>query len=233
MDFRRRLAAEALGTAMLAATVVGSGIMAVRLTGDIALALLCNTLATGAVLVVLIAILGPVSGAHLNPAITAAFALRREIAAGMAGAYAAAQVAGGIAGTAIAQLMFARPMFELSDTARAGPPLWLSEAVATFGLVLVVLAGLRVSRSGLPWLIGLYIVAAYWFTASTSFANPALTLARSLSDSFAGIRLQDVPAFIGAQVLGMLAAVALTSWLFRPAIAPAQVDCAGPSATPG
>lgn len=215
MDLRRRLAAEAVGTAFLAAAVVGSGLMAERLTGDAALALLCNTLPTGAMLVVLIAVLGPVSGAHLNPAVTAAFALRREIPPRDAAAYVLAQVAGGVAGTMAAHLMFAGPALQFSSTARTGPSLWLAEAIAAFGLVSVILAGVRFDRRSLPWLVGLYITAAYWFTASTSFANPAVTVARSLTDSFSGIRPADAPAFIVAQLAGALAALALTNWLLR------------------
>ena len=213
MDLRRRLAAEALGTAALVAAVVGSGMMAERLTGDAALALLCNTLPTGAMLVVLITILGPISGAHLNPAVTAAFALKREMPPRDAALYVVAQVAGGIAGTAIAHLMFAAPILEASATVRAGSGLWFSEAVAAFGLVSVILAGMRFEPRSLPWLVGLYIVSAYWFTASTSFANPAVTIARSLTASFSGIRPIDAPAFIAAQFAGALAALTLMNWL--------------------
>ena len=187
--------------------------MAERLTGDAALALLCNTLPTGAMLVVLIAVLSPISGAHLNPAVTAAFALNREIAPRDAALYVIAQIAGGIAGTAAAHLMFAAPILEASATVRAGPNLWFSEAVAAFGLVSVILAGIRFEPRSLPWLVGLYIISAYWFTASTSFANPAVTVARSLTASFSGIRPIDAPAFIAAQFAGALAALALMSWL--------------------
>jgi glycerol uptake facilitator-like aquaporin len=213
MDIGRRLAAEALGTAFLVAAVVGSGMMAERLTGDAALALLCNTLPTGAMLVVLIAVLGPISGAHFNPAVTAVFALRRDISSRDAALYVAAQVAGGIAGTVAAHLMFAAPILEASATVRAGSNLWFSEAVAAFGLVSVILAGMRTEPRSLPWLVGLYIISAYWFTASTSFANPAVTVARSLTASFSGIRPIDAPAFIIAQFTGALAALALMSWL--------------------
>ena len=213
MDLRRRLAAEALGTAALVAAVVGSGMMAERLTGDAALALLCNTLPTGAMLVVLITILGPISGAHLNPAVTAAFALKREMPACDAALYVIAQTAGGIAGTAIAHVMFAAPILEASATVRAGSGLWFSEAVAAFGLVSVILAGMRFEPRSLPWLVGLYIVSAYWFTASTSFANPAVTIARSLTASFSGIRPIDAPAFIAAQFAGALVALTLMNWL--------------------
>lgn len=210
MDFRKALAAEALGTGFLVATVVGSGLMAVQLTGDMALALLCNALATGAMLAVLIAVFGPISGAHFNPAVTVVLALRRQIAPRAAGLYALAQVAGGIAGTMLAHLMFAAPVVQLAGTVRSGPNLWLAEAVASFGLVAVILAG---RRAAMPWLVGLYIVAAYWFTASTSFANPAVTIARTLSDSFAGIRPADAPAFIVAQFAGALVALAVVGWL--------------------
>lgn len=213
MDLRRRLAAEALGTAFLAAAVVGSGLMAESLTNDGALALLCNMLPTGAILVVLITLLRPVSGAHLNPAVTVAFALRREIAPRHAGLYVLAQITGGIAGTTIAHLMFAEPALQIATTARTGPSLWLAEAIAAFGLVWVILAAVRLGGHALPWLVGLYITAAYWFTASTSFANPAVTVARSLTDSFSGIRPGDAPAFIVAQLAGSLAALALTGWL--------------------
>ena len=213
MDLPRRLAAEATGTAFLVGAVVGSGIMAERLTDDGALALLCNTLPTGAILVVLITIFGPVSGAHFNPAVTAAFALKREFTPRDAGLYVLAQVVGGIAGTIAAHLMFAEAPIQIATTVRAGPSLWLAEAIATFGLVSVIFAGIRTDPRALPWLVGLYITAAYWFTASTSFANPAVTVARSLTDSFSGIRPGDGPAFIAAQLVGSLAALALTGWL--------------------
>lgn len=217
MDLRRRLAAEALGTGFLVAAVVGSGIMAERLTTDGALALLCNTLPTGAILVVLITILGPISGAHFNPAVTLAFALRRAMARREAASYVLAQIAGGIVGTLLAHLMFAEPLLQLSSTARGGPPLWIAEGVATFGLGSVILAGLRFEVRALPWLVGLYITSAYWFTASTSFANPAVTVARALTDSFSGIRPVDAPAFIAAQFAGSLLALALMHWLLPPA----------------
>ncbi len=212
----RRLAAEALGTAFLVAAVVGSGIMAQRLTDDPALALLCNTVPTGAILVVLIATLGPLSGAHFNPAVTAVLALRREIGPAEALGYAAVQSAGGIAGTMLAHLMFAEPMLQLSTTQRDGANLWLAEAVAAFGLVSVIIVGGRTRPLALPALVGLYITAAYWFTASTSFANPAVTLARSLTDSFAGIRPVDVPTFVVAQLVGSLVAAAVAGWMIRP-----------------
>lgn len=212
-DLSRRLVAEALGTAMLVATVVGSGIMADRLTNDVALALLGNTLPTGAILIVLIAILGPISGAHFNPAVTLVFALRREIETSAAVAYFAAQLAGGIAGTFLAHAMFELPILQLSATVRTGTGQWTAEAVAAFGLVFTILAGLRFRSDAIPWLVGLYITAAYWFTASTSFANPAVAVARALSDSFAGIRPVDLPGFIAAELFGALLAMAFATWL--------------------
>ena len=216
MDLPRRLVAEALGTALLVATVVGSGIMADSLTSDTAIALLGNTLPTGAMLVALISILGPISGAHFNPAVSLVFALRGEMSARHAGLYAVAQILGGLVGTILAHAMFALPLLEASQHIRTGGAQWLSEAVAAFGLVAVILAGLRFQRDAVPWLVGLYITAAYWFTASTSFANPAVTIARALSDSFAGVRPIDVPAFILAQLAGALLGMALMGWLLRP-----------------
>lgn len=218
-DLPRRLAAEALGTGLLVATVVGSGIMADALTADDALSLLANTVATGAILVVLITTLGPLSGAHLNPAVSLVFALRGELPTRDLGAYVLAQAAGGIAGAILAHAMFALPLVQASTTARTGEAQWLSEAVATFGLVAVILAGLRLNRPAVPWLVGLYIVAAYWFTASTSFANPAVALARSLTDTFAGIRPLDLPGFVLAQLAGALLALGFMSWLLRGAAA--------------
>jgi glycerol uptake facilitator-like aquaporin len=221
-DLPRRAAAEALGTALLVAAVVGSGIMAERLTADAALALLANTLATGAMLVVLVACLGPVSGAHLNPGVTLGFAFARELRPADAAAYIAAQVAGGIAGTALAHLMFGLPLFAESAKARTGGAQWLAEGIAAFGLGLTILAGRRLAAASLPWLVGLYIVAAYWFTSSTSFANPAVALARSLTDSFAGIRPADVPAFALAELAGFALAFAFSGWLLRPSAPPAR-----------
>lgn len=213
-DLPRRLAAEALGTAMLVGTVVGSGIMADQLTDDVALSLLGNTIPTGAILVVLITILGPISGAHFNPAVTFAFALRREIELGQALPYVVAQIAGGIAGSLIAHAMFELPILQLSQTVRSGGGQWLAEIVATFGLVVTILAGIRFRAEAVPWLVGLYITAAYWFTASTSFANPAVAIARGFSDTFSGIRPLDVPAFIAAEAVGALLAVLLCGWFF-------------------
>jgi glycerol uptake facilitator-like aquaporin len=212
-DLSRRLAAEALGTALLVATVVGSGIMADRLTNDVALALLGNTLPTGAILVVLITIFGPISGAHFNPAVTLVFALRREIEASTAAAYVVAQVLGGIAGTLLAHAMFELPLLQASQTVRTGSGQWTAECVAAFGLVFTILAGLRFRPEGVPWLVGLYITAAYWFTASTSFANPAVAIARAFTDTFAGIRPIDVPAFIAAQLVAAIIAMAVAGWL--------------------
>jgi glycerol uptake facilitator-like aquaporin len=212
-DLPRRIVAEGLGTALLVATVVGSGIMADRLTDDVAVALLGNTLPTGAILIVLITILGPISGAHFNPAVTLVFALRREIEAKAALAYVAAQVAGGVAGTFLAHAMFELPILQASVTARTGTGQWTAEAVATFGLVFTILAGLRFRSDAIPWLVGLYITAAYWFTASTSFANPAVAIARAFSDTFAGIRPIDLPGFIAAEFLGAVIAMVFAGWL--------------------
>ena len=205
----RRLLAEGLGSLLLAATVIGSGIMAERLAGgNTAIALLANTGATVAVLGVLIALLGPVSGAHFNPAVTFIEALRRHLSWGEAGGYVAAQVAGCCAGAVVAHAMFSLPLLQSSTHVRAGSAQWLAEFVATFGLLLVVL-GHRRPRDA-PWMVAAWIGAAYWFTASTSFANPAITSARSLTDTFSGIRPSDVPAFITAQLAGAL--VALGAW---------------------
>jgi glycerol uptake facilitator-like aquaporin len=199
----QRLAAEALGTALLVATVVGSGIMAQSLTGgNDAVALLGNTLATGAILFVLITALGPVSGAHLNPAVSAVFAFRREIGWGTAVAFMLAQVAGGVSGTVLAHAMFEQPLLQLSAHVRTGVGQWLSEGVATFGLVLTILGTLRARPDAVPVSVSMVIVAGYWFTASTSFANPAVTVARALSDTFSGISPSNAPAFIVAQFAG-------------------------------
>jgi glycerol uptake facilitator-like aquaporin len=214
-DLTRRLAAEALGTMLLVATVVGSGIMAESLTRDVALALLGNTLPTGAILVVLITILGPISGAHFNPAVTTVFMLKGELAVVEGWSYVLAQVAGGIAGTLIAHAMFALPLWEASLKVRTGSPQWLAEAVAAFGLVATILAGLKFNRPAIPWLVGLYITAAYWFTSSTSFANPAVAIARSLTNTFSGIRPFDLPGFIAAELAGAILALWLMNWLLR------------------
>jgi glycerol uptake facilitator-like aquaporin len=214
-DLPRRLTAEALGTALLVATVVGSGIMAESLTRDVALALLGNTLPTGAILVVLITILGPISGAHFNPAVTLIFALRRELTPRDALLYIVVQIAGGIVGTMMAHAMFALPLLDASLKMRTGGAQWLAESVAAFGLVATILAGVRFERSSVPWLVGLYITAAYWFTSSTSFANPAVAIARSMTNTFSGIRPTDLPGFIAAELCGAVAALMLMSWLLR------------------
>lgn len=215
-DLQRRLAAEALGTALLVATVVGSGIMAERLTKDVALALLGNTLPTGAILVVAITILGPISGAHFNPAVSLVFALKRELPAREAVLYIVAQIAGGILGVVIAHAMFDLPLIDASTKIRSGGAQWIAEIVATFGLVCTILGGIRFKRDAVPWLVGLYITAAYWFTASTSFANPAVAMARALTNTFSGIRPIDLPGFIGAEICGALAALFVMTWLLRP-----------------
>ena len=212
----RRLAAEALGTALLLAVVIGSGIMGERLAGgNVAIALLGNTLATGAGLVVLITVFGPISGAQFNPAVTLAFALKREIGWELALAYVAAQLAGGVAGVYAAHAMFAEPILQVSTRLRGGPAQAFSEFVATFGLLATILGALKFRPSFTPVAVGLYITSAYWFTASTSFANPAVTIARSLSDTFAGIAPTSAPAFIAAQIAGAVAAVAVFSWLLK------------------
>jgi glycerol uptake facilitator-like aquaporin len=211
----RRLVAEWLGSAFLLAAVVGSGIMAQRLAGgNVALALLCNTIPTGAILVVLILIFGPLSGAHFNPAVTLAFALRGELPWGIAGLYIVVQIAGGIAGVSAAHLMFELPLWQASLTVRTGAGQWFAEGVATFGLLLTIFGCVARAPSAVPYAVGLYITSAYWFTASTSFANPAVTIARSLSDTFAGIAPRGVPAFIAAQLLGAGLAVMLSGWLW-------------------
>jgi len=209
------VSAEAIGTAFLLATVVGSGIMAFKLAGgNAALALLCNTLPTGAILTVLILTFGPVSGAHFNPAVSLAFALRGELPWSTSGLYVASQAIGGILGVWVAHLMFELPLWQFSATVRTGPGQWFAEAVATFGLLLTILGCVRCAPAAVPYAVGLYITAAYWFTASTSFANPAVTIARSLSDTFAGIAPAGVVAFVVSQFLGALLAVALARWLW-------------------
>jgi len=212
----QRAFCEWLGTAFLLAAVVGSGIMAQRLAGgNVALALLCNTLATGAILAVLILVFGPLSGAHFNPAVSLAFSLRGDLPWSAAVIYIVAQVLGGIAGVLAAHLMFELPVFQLSATVRSGAGQWLAEAIASFGLVLTIFGCAARAPAAVPYAVGLYITSAYWFTASTSFANPAVTIARSLSDTFAGIAPAGVIAFIAAQVAGMLAALAIDRWLWR------------------
>jgi glycerol uptake facilitator-like aquaporin len=219
-DLDRRLAVEAMGTAILVATVVGSGIMAETLTKDIGLALLGNTLPTGAILVVLITIFGPISGAHFNPAVTMVFALRRELPGREALPYMLAQIGGGIAGTMAAHIMFVLPILEASTKIRTGSGQWFAEAVAAFGLVVTILAGIRFERRAVPWLVGLYITAAYWFTASTSFANPAVAIARAMTNTFSGIRPADLPGFIAAELGGALIGMAFAIWLFRKQTSP-------------
>jgi glycerol uptake facilitator-like aquaporin len=212
----QRICAETLGTAFLLAAVVGSGIMAQKLaSGNLALALLGNTLPTGAMLVVLILIFGPISGAHFNPAVSLAFALRGELPWRDAAIYIAVQIAGAILGVWAAHMMFELPVWQLSLTARTGSGQWFAELVATFGLLLTIFGCLAHAPQAVAYAVGLYITAAYWFTASTSFANPAVTIARSLSDTFAGIAPSHVAAFILAQLLGAIAAVFLARWLWR------------------
>jgi glycerol uptake facilitator-like aquaporin len=215
-SFPVRLAAEFLGTLLLVAAVVGSGIMAERLTNDAALALLANTLATAAILVVLVTILGPVSGAHINPAVSLVFAVRRELPAREFALYVPAQLIGGLAGTALAHLMFDLALFMPGVQARTGASQWLAEAVATFSLVLAILGGIRYRPDAVPWLVGLVIASAFWFTASTSFANPAVTLARGFTTTFAGIAAGDVPAFMLAQIIGAMIAAGAAMILFAP-----------------
>jgi len=218
----RQLLAEFIGTALLLATVVGSGVMGVALaSGNDGIALLANAAATAGVLYVLIATLGPISGAHFNPAVTLALRLRGEIAGGAALAYVATQVAAAICGVLLAHAMFDLPLIQPGVHVRSGAPQWLSEAVATFGLLLTILLGARARPAALPALVASYIFAAYWFTASTSFANPAVTLARSLTQTFAGIRPADVLGFVLAQGLGAIAGVGVARLLQPPDDRPA------------
>lgn len=213
---RQRLAVEALGTALLVATVIGSGIMAARLAGgNEALALLCNTIPTAAILVVIVTVFAPISGAHFNPAVSAVLAFRGALPARDLAGYVAAQCAGGIVGTAVAHLMFDLPPLVMGNHARTGFGQWLGEIVATFSLVLVILAGGKTAPKAMPWLVGLVIAAAYWFTSSTSFANPAVTLARGLTTTFAGIAIGDVPGFVLAQLAGAALAAAAAASLSR------------------
>jgi glycerol uptake facilitator-like aquaporin len=212
----RKLFAELLGTALLLAIVVGSGIMADTLAnGNSAIALLGNTMATGAGLVVLITILGPISGAHFNPVVTMAFAARRDIGAALAIGYIVAQVIGAMLGVYAAHAMFGEAIIQISTKVRGGPALAFSEAVATFGLMVTIFGCIRFKPDFTPVAVGLYITSAYWFTASTSFANPAVTLARSLSNTFAGIAPSSVPIFIAAQLVGGVVGVLVFGWLLQ------------------
>lgn len=218
VSWGRRIVSEWLGTAFLLAAVVGSGIMAQRLAGgNVALALLCNTIPTGAILVVLILVFGPLSGAHFNPAVTLALATRGELSWRAAGPYIIAQIAGAVAGVWAAHLMFELPLWQISLTTRTGGGQWFAEAVATFGLLITIFGCAARAPAAIPYAVGLYITSAYWFTASTSFANPAVTIARALSDTFAGIAPGGVLAFIAAQLIGAAAATAVGGWLFREA----------------
>jgi glycerol uptake facilitator-like aquaporin len=211
----RRLAAECLGTGLLVATVVGSGIMSERLAGgNVALALLGNTLPTGAILVVLILSFAPISGAHFNPAVSLAMSLRQEHPWRELLPYVAAQIIGGVMGTLVAHGMFELPLLELATKARSGPAQWFAEFVATFGLIVTILAVSRFRSQAVPVAVGLYVTAAYWFTASTSFANPAVTIARAFTDSFSGIAPRDAPMFVVAQLIGALVGLAAMRWFF-------------------
>jgi len=209
----RKLVAEGLGTGLLVMAVVGSGIMADRLTEDVALALLANAIATGTALYVLITVFGPISGAQFNPVVTLVFALRGELSVGLALAHVVAQCAGGVIGTWAAHAMFDLPLWQISTTVRTGMPQWWAEVVATFGLVLAILGAIRAGAQ-VATVVACYITAAYWFTASTSFANPAVALARAFTDTFAGIRPVDLPGFWAAQIIGALLAAGLGGWLF-------------------
>ncbi len=214
-DLNRRLAAEALGTGLLVATVVGSGIMAAKLAGgNTAIALLGNTIPTGAILFVLITILGPISGAHFNPAVSLVVAWRGELQRSEMLLYCLAQVIGGCIGTFVAHAMFELPLWQVSTTARTGSAQWFAEFVASFGLLVTIIGGVKFKPDAVPTAVALYITAAYWFTASTSFANPAVTIARAVTDTFAGINPVHVAGFIVAQLLGALVGAALGSWLF-------------------
>jgi len=215
-DLTRRLTAEALGTFILVMAVVGSGIMAENLAGgNGAIALLCNTLATGAVLFVIITIFAPISGAHFNPAVSLVMMLRGDLGRRTTLAYIVVQIVGGCAGAIVAHLMFGLDLLQLGSTARTGLGQWAGEFIATFGLIATILGCIRFKPDAVATAVGLYITSAYWFTASTSFANPAVTIARSLSDTFAGISPGDAPGFIVAEILGALAAAWLFGWLFK------------------
>lgn len=212
---RAKLLSETLGTAMLLATVIGSGIMGAKLAGgNVAIALLGNTIATGAMLVVLIQIFGPLSGAHFNPAVTLAFAVRGGHPWGMVVPYMAAQIIGGVAGVWLAHAMFDLPILQLSSTVRTGWGQWIAEAVATFGLLIAIFGCIAAAPQAVPYVVGFYITGAYWFTASTSFANPAVTITRALSDTFAGIAPASAPGFIVAQLAGMVIALGVAALLW-------------------
>lgn len=229
----RRLAAELIGSALLLTTVVGSGIMGAKLSGgNVALALLGNTLPTGAILVVLILIFGPVSGAHFNPVVSAAFAARGNLPPWLLGPYIVAQLVGAILGVWCAHLMFDLPVLQVSTTIRTGPGQWFAEGTATFGLLLTIFGCAARAPAAVPYAVGLYITAAYWFTASTSFANPAVTLARALSDTFAGIAPSGVIAFIVAQAVGATAAALASRWLWPADATEAGDDSAASQADP-
>ena len=228
ISLTKRLTAEALGTAFLLATVVGSGIMGETLAGgNDAIALLGNTIATGAILVVLILIFGPLSGAHFNPAVTLSFLLQRKISVGESAAYVVVQVIAAIAGVVIAHAMFGEPLIQQSTNARGTGGEWLGEFVATFGLVATILGCVHYRPNAVPYAVGLYITAGYWFTSSTSFANPAVTVARTLTDTFSGILPMDAPAFIVAQLIGAVVATLVLVWLLGPADEPGLAEHVG------
>ena len=216
-DTPRKIAAEFFGTAFLLAAVIGSGIMGETLSpSNPGVALLANTLATGAILAVLILIFGPMSGAHFNPAVTLAFLIRREIRLGLAIIFISTQIFAAIFGAIVAHLMFDVPLLEASTNIRTGPGQWVAEVVATFGLLATIFGCIRFRVSAVPYAVGLYISAAYWFTSSTSFANPAVTIARSLTNTFSGIRPEDMPGFIASQLIGAVLATIVFGWLLRP-----------------
>jgi len=232
-DFSRQIVAEALGTGLLVAAVVGSGIMAEKLAGgNVAIALLGNTIPTGAILVVLITMLGPISGAHFNPAVSLVMAIRRELAWNALPAYVIAQLAGGYLGSLVAHGMFELPLLQASQHARTGFGQWFAEFVATFGLLFTIIGTVRFKPDFVAVAVGLYITAAYWFTASTSFANPAVTFARAFTDTFSGIAPAHVPGFMVAQIIGALAGGGLAGWLFRSAKPSASAERPLPEATP-
>jgi glycerol uptake facilitator-like aquaporin len=230
----RRIFAEWLGTAFLLAAVVGSGIMAAKLAGgNVALALLCNTIPTGAILVVLILIFGPLSGAHFNPAVSIAFAVRRELPWSIAAAYVVAQIIGAVAGVSAGHLMFELPVWQFSVTSRTGGGQWLAEAIATFGLLLTIFGCAARTPAAVPYAVGLYVTSAYWFTASTSFANPAVTIARSLTDTFAGIAPSGVIGFVAAQLVGTATAVIVGKWLWNSDSGGHRDLCSASRSAPG